>query len=338
MHVRICALIASLVVALHAQNQNAGSAEFVFLRNFQAARIAGLAGAGTSLEGGLQTLGFNPAGLARTSSPWLEISARRHIQSYQSGMLAYAHPLQNGNLVGQLAYLGEGDPIEELDENRTATGRSLHPSAWMMSSSFAEPLGSRLAWGATVRWVHEFLDIDDASANGVDIDLGLVMQPGSRRFTYGLSLTHLGTKLSGHTRTESEFGDMPLSANASIKALLNGDGSTSMILDLQKPIDNYVQARLGLEQRIFPSLTVRGGLRTDEREVLDFVDEQILGEVVNDHPASMALRAALGASFSQSNWTVDYAWQAWGPLGYVHFLTFGISFGRPPKIQETSTP
>ncbi|MEN9355697.1 MAG: hypothetical protein RL318_3022, partial [Fibrobacterota bacterium] len=44
------------------------------------------------------------------------------------------------------------------------------------------------------------------------------------------------------------------------------------------------------------------------------------------------------ASITQSNWTVDYAWQAWGPLGSVHFLTFGISFGRPPRSQETTTP
>ncbi|MEN9354854.1 MAG: hypothetical protein RL318_2179, partial [Fibrobacterota bacterium] len=279
-------MIAFLVGALQAQNPNAGSAEFVFLRNFQAARPAGLAGAGASLEGGLQFLGINPAGLARTNSPWLEVSARRHIQSYQSGMVAYAHPFMTGNAAAQIAYLDEGDPITELDESNTATGRELRPNAWMISTSFSEPLGAKLAWGASLRWVHEFLDIDDAAANGIAMDLGLILQPGSRRFTYGVSLTNLGTKLTSHTNTENEFGDMPLSANASVRALLAGDGSTSAILDLQKPVDNYIQCRLGMEQRIFQSLTLRGGVRTDEREILDFVNDKLLGETVEDHEAS----------------------------------------------------
>jgi hypothetical protein len=338
MHVRICALIAFLVVALHAQNQNAGSAEFAFLRNFQAARPAGLAGAGASLEGGLQFLGLNPAGMARTNAPWVEASARRHIQSYQSGMIAYSHPFLTGTATGQIAYLDEGDPIQEIDENNTATGRELRPNAWMISASFSEPLGAKLAWGATMRFVHEFLDIDDAAANALSMDLGLILQPGSRRFTYGLALNNLGTKLSGHTRTETEFGDLPLAATGSVRALLTRDGSSSAILDVQKPVDNYIQCRLGLEQKVVQSLTIRGGLRTDEREILDIFNDKILGEEALEHEPSMALRAALGASFTQSNWTVDYAWQGWGPLGSVHFLTFGMSFGRPPRLQETSTP
>lgn len=335
MHVRICTLIALFALAPRAQHENAGSAEFVFLRNFQAARVAGLAGAGTALEAGNQSLGFNPAGLARLDAPRVEVSARRHFQSYQSGILSASHPLLTGNIAGQLAYLDEGDPIQELDENNTTTGRSLRPSAWMATTSFAEPLGNRLAWGATVRWVHEFLDIDASAANGIAMDLGLLMQPGSRRFTYGFSLTNLGTKLTSHTKSESEFGDMPLAANVAVRAQLTADRSTTLLLDLQKPVDNYAQARLGLEQRIFQSLSIRGGLRTDQREILDFVDETLLGETVGEHPASMALRAALGATFNMSGWTIDYAWQTWGPLGSVHFLTFGLSFGRPPR---TPTP
>lgn len=339
MHVRICTLIALLAVASRAQYENAGSAEFVFLRNFQAARIAGVAGAGTSLEAGLQSVGLNPAGLARLDAPWIEVSARRHIQSYQSGILAASHPLLTGNLAGQLAYLDEGDPIEGLDENNTPLGRNLRPSAWMATTSFAEPLGNRLAWGATVRWVHEFLDIDASAANGIAMDLGLLMQPGSRRFTYGLSLTNLGTKLTGHTSNESEFGDMPLAANAAVRTQLGADGSTSLLLDLSKPVDNYVQARIGLEQRIFQSLSIRGGLRTDQREVFDFVEEQVMGETVGTHSPSMALRAALGATIDLSGWRIDYAWQTWGALGSVHFLTVGLSFGRPPRTpSSTETP
>jgi hypothetical protein len=331
MLVRTTALILVVATFLHAQYQNAGSAEFVFLRNFQAARPAGMVGAGASLEGGLQTLGLNPAGIARTPSPWLEISARRQDQAYQSGILGAAYPFLNGNIAGQLAYLDAGDPITGLDEYNAATGKTMSPSSWMLSTSYAEPLGKRLSWGATFRWVREDLDVDGSVANGLSMDLGIILQPGARRFTYGLSIVNLGTKLTGHTRNESDFGDMPLSVTGSVRTLLTGDGATSLLVDVQKPIDNYAQLRVGLEQRVFEGLTIRGGLRSDQREILDFVDGTLMGESVSDHPASMALRASAGATIAVSNWSIDYALQAWGPLGYVHFLTFSMNLGRLPK-------
>jgi hypothetical protein len=340
MLVRICTLIACLVVVSRAQYVNAGSAEFVFVRNFESARPAGMVDAGASLEGGLQSLGINPAGTARTDGPWLEVSGREQFQSYQSGMIAYSQPELSGNLTGQLAYLDEGSPITVLDANDNATGQTMKPTAWMVTTTYAEPLGQRLAWGGTIRWVYENLDIPDGGtpANGVDMDLGVILQPGSKRFVYGLSLTNLGTKLTGDTRTESEFGDMPLSANASVRALLSDDGWTSAILDIDKPIDNYIQARIGLEQKIFPCFTVRGGFRTDEREVLDLFDQEVLGDPASTNVPSNALRASLGATIALSDWSIEYAWQAWGPLGYVNFLTFNVHFGRPKPSQETASP
>ena len=331
MLVRTTALILVVATFLHAQYQDAGSAEFVFLRNFQAARPAGMVGAGASLEGGLQTLGLNPAGIARTPSPWLEISARRQDQAYQSGMLGVAYPFLNGNVAGQFDYLDEGDPITELDEYNTTNGKTMSPSSWALSTSYAEPLGKRLSWGATFRWVREDLDVDGSVANGISMDLGIILQPGARRFTYGLSIVNLGTKLTGHTKNESDFGDMPLSVTGSVRALLTGDGATSLLLDVQKPIDNYTQVRLGLEQRISQNLTIRGGVRSDQREILDFANGELMGETVSDHPSSMALRASLGATIAVSNWSFDYAFQTWGPLGYVHFLTFSLNLGRLPK-------
>jgi hypothetical protein len=337
MLVRITALMACFSMSALAQYQDAGSAEFVFLRNFISAQPAGMAGAGGSLESGLQSLGLNPSGIARSSSPIVETSLRSHFQSYNSGLISAAMPFSSGNVAAQIGYLDEGDAIAERDEFNTVTGRSLKPSAFMLTTSYAEPLGQRLAWGATMRWVHENLDVDQNSANGLDMDLGILLQPGSRRFTYGLSLTNLGTKLSGHTKNESEFGDMPLSANGSIKALLSSDGATASYLDIQKPIDNYAQVRLGLEQRLVTGFYLRGGLRTDSREILDFVETQFLDES-KDHLASYAMRFSLGTTIALSNFNLTYAWQAWGVAGNVHFLTLSIDLGRPSSKEPSKEP
>ncbi len=330
MLVRITALMACLSLSALAQYKDAGSAEFVFVRNLIAAQPAGMAGAGGTVESGLQSLGLNPAGIARSSAPSFETSLRSHFQSYNSGLLSAAMPFSGGNAAAQIGYLDEGDPIQERDEFNVAPGRFLNPSAFMLTASYAEPLGQRLSWGATMRWIHENLDVDGSAANGLDMDLGIILQPGSKRFTYGVSLTNLGTKITGHTKNEAEFGDMPLSANGSVKALLSSDGSTASYLDVQKPIDNYAQVRVGLEQRVVPGFYLRGGLRTDSREILDFVETQFLDES-KDHAASYAMRASLGTTIALSNFALTYAWQSWGVAGNVHFLTLSVDLGRTSK-------
>src|ERR1035437_4948692 len=196
-------ILLALAAAALAQYSDAGSAEFVFLRNFQGARAIGMIGIPAPGED-LSGMGLQPASFARLPYTRAEIGSRIQMAGVDQGNAAYATPMAGGSLAGRLDYQSAGE-ITGVDDHNSLTGRTHRPQEMLLDIAFAEPLGDRLSWGVGVKAVEENLDIDNSQAWGVGVDLGAVFQPGTRQLAYSFYVANRVTKLSGSTVAQRNY-------------------------------------------------------------------------------------------------------------------------------------
>ena len=243
------------------------------------------------------------------------------------GDAAYATPLSGGMIAGRLDYQSVGE-IAGQDEGEP-TGKVYQPSEMLVDVAFSESLGDRFAWGVGVKAVEENLDIDNSQAWGVAVDLGVVLQPGSRQFSYSAYVSNLGTKLSGHTVDERNFGPMPLVFGLTTRFNPGSVRGLALYTDIQQPIDNDLLVRFGFEHRFNQWAEVRGGFRTDLPEIRDAFRTWVLQRQDPGNQPLMDQRWALGGSLHFDQFTLSYGFQWWRLLDAVHSITLSWDLDAP---------
>jgi hypothetical protein len=188
-------------------------------------------------------------------------------------------------------------------------------------------MGERFAWGVGAKVIQENLDIDASQAWGVAMDLGATFQPGSRQLAYSVYMANLGAKLSGHTRTEKNFGSLPLTFGFGTKFTPGQPIGASVLLDLQKPMDNDLLVRMGLEYKVSRWVDLRGGFRTDLPEMIDGFRSWVLQRSLEEKPELYDLRWSLGGTVRTGEIGLTYAFQWWTLLDPVHSVTLTWDIG-----------
>lgn len=327
-------ILLALAAAAIAQSSDAGSAEFVFLRNFQGARAIGMVGIPAPGED-LSGMGLQPASFARLPYTRAEIGSRIQMPGVDQGDAAYATPVAGGILAGRLDYQSSGQ-VAEILSDQTVTGRTLRPQEMLLDIAFAEPLGDLLSWGVGFKVVEENLDIDNSQAWGMGVDLGAVFQPGSRQLAYSLYAANLGTKLSGSTATERSFGPMPLTFGFTTRYTPASPHGLSLFLDVQKPIDNDYLVRLGFEHRLNEYVDLRGGFRTDLPEIQNAISVWVLRHTDPDEPPLSDQRWALGGTVHVGAFNLTYGFQWWQLLNAVHSVSLSWDIDAPSSPSHGS--
>jgi hypothetical protein len=317
----------ALAAAALAQYSDAGSAEFVFLRNFQGARAIGMIGIPAPGED-LSGMGLQPASFARLPYTRAEIGSRIQMAGVDQGNAAYATPMAGGSLAGRLDYQSAGE-ITGVDDHNSLTGRTHRPQEMLLDIAFAEPLGDRLSWGVGVKAVEENLDIDNSQAWGVGVDLGAVFQPGTRQLAYSFYVANLGTKLSGSTVAERNYGPMPLTFGFTTRFNPAAVRGLALFLDVQKPIDNDYMVRFGFEHHLNEYVDLRGGIRTDLPELKNAVSVWVLRHTDPNDPPLSDQRWALGGTVHVGPFSLAYGFQWWQLLNAVHSVTLSWDIDAP---------
>lgn len=316
----------ALAMPTLAQSSGAGSAEFVFLRNFQGTRMAGMVGIPAPGEE-LGSLPVQPASFARLTNTRAEASTRYQMPGISTGSASYADKLASGVMAGRIDYMSVGS-ITGIASNGEATGKTHQPGEFVLNLAFAEPMGERLTWGVGTKLIQENLDIDGSRAWGLALDLGATFQPGSRKLAYSAYMSNLGTKLSGHTRNEQDFGSLPLTFGFTTRFSPSQPRGTALYLDLQKPIDNDFLVRLGVEYKVSRWVDLRAGWRTDLPEMSEGFRRWVLGRDLEDTPDLVDLRWSLGGTVRSGDFGLSYAFQWWTLLDPVHSITLTWDIGR----------
>lgn len=331
---RSIVFVLALAMSAFAQSSGAGSAEFVFLRNFQGSRMAGMVGIPAPGDD-LGQMSLQPASFARLSSVRAELGTRYQMPGVSTGSAAYANKLASGVLATRIDYMSSGE-IDGVLSNSDPTGKIHRPSEMMVDVVFAEPMGERFAWGVGAKLIQENLDIDASQAWGLALDLGVTFQPGSRQLAYSVYMANLGAKLSGHTRAEKDFGSMPLTIGLGTKYTPGRPIGASLYLDLQKPMDNDFLVRLGTEYKVSRWVDLRAGFRTDLPEIVDGLRSWVLQRQLEEEPDLYDLRWSLGGTVRTGDIGISYAFQWWTLLDAVHSVTLTWDIG--PLSRSSGEP
>jgi hypothetical protein len=184
------ALLALVVLAalprLHAEPGLTGAQ--TLLRPLSA-RAVGMAETFTAVDGGLDSLGYNPAGLARLERPQLQTTYVRGIASDDFGFLGYAHPLTGATLTGGLVYYNAGSVNLNLSDGTQATVTAEQDFVGLMS--LGVPLGWGLCAGGTAKYYSLTL-AQQASAKGFAGDLGMLWHSPLKGLNLGAAVENLG--------------------------------------------------------------------------------------------------------------------------------------------------
>lgn len=168
-------------------------------------RPAGLAGAYTALADDLDSLFYNPAGLACLRRASLAVSYRTGIQDMGFGSAAFSYPASKQGVLGAaFLFQNQGD-MEIFREDGNIENKGLSGSfSFSLSAAFALP-GEALGIGSTVKFIQE--NLADYSASTMAFDLGVRYETGlfkksGKRLTAGLALQNAGSGLRHVNQSE----------------------------------------------------------------------------------------------------------------------------------------
>ncbi len=255
---RILALAVCLVTGSGGSANGAETASF--LKISPGARPVGMGNAFTAVADDLNSLAWNPAGMAQ--APKRE-AAFMHAQLFadtQYDFVGYAHPLSRHKLPGTLAFgvarLSQ-QPIGGRDSNRRRTGSFTAADTVYQAAYSRSVLKRTTNLGVSVKYLQS--QLADTRTNSYAFDLGIqrTIRSSKRPLTLGVSAMNIGPGM----RYLDETNDLPLTF--SVGAGLRAFSSVLITADVRhRPNSQQTTYGLGSEFALLSTLTFRAGYGT----------------------------------------------------------------------------
>ncbi len=317
MCMRLKTLLASLwlisLLPLAAQNENAGTTGFDTLKLFYNARSTAMGGAVNGIPKNPDALTFNPAAILEAGSHSVSTTFMDHLVGSAGGSINYVYPKNRFVAYGaSLRYWNSGSidrteisPTGELIE----TGETFGANNLTASLTTARFISPALDLGASLKFT--FGSIDDASASALMIDVGILHHTVNEKIKVGLSARNIGFQTSHYSSTKhSEKLPSVYSAGISMQMTEELLGA----LDLSKASAENFVARLGLDYRLNPALSLRGGFRSNA------------GDYYMGGAMAFTSGLSLGLGWNVKDFVVDYAVASYGDLGITNQLTLRYNY------------
>jgi hypothetical protein len=283
------------------------------LRLPMSARAAAMGGALTADGGGLDSLGFNPAGVASAKSPELMISVMNGLVEDNFGSLGYAHPPKYGVAYAGMAYYDAGPvTIFNLDGSQQTV---VAERDYVGMAGWAMPLGGGLSVGATGK-AYKLTLAQSASAAGFAGDAGARWATPLKGFSLGAAVQNMGPNV----KFEAASDPLPLTMRGGAEWTLELHPSPeagmfytgtrmTLIADAIQVRNEALAAAAGgefsVDIGVLTTITVRIG---------NLFDSQSDGGL------------SFGLGLREGRFTGDYALNARGALGNAQTISLGVHF------------
>ncbi|MBT3754821.1 MAG: PorV/PorQ family protein [Candidatus Cloacimonetes bacterium] len=301
-------------VLLIAENENAGTSGFTFLKVNYSARASAMGNAYTGLSNDADAVFFNPAGLVQVNSPQASLTYMSYLDGINCGSAVYVYPT---NEKTSLAVFAKGlsatedrtiaDEMGQYEETSGTFGMS----DFIFGISAARYLLDILDVGINVKFIQESLD--DKSASAVVFDAGIMHQSTNEHIKVGIAIRNIGKQLTYYTNNEYEEV-MPTTLTVGFNYHPKEKFYTTV--DIYKPLDNEIFGKIGIEYKIHPMLALRTGYKTNAS------DWATGGE--NDFLSGMSF--GTGFDLNKYNLIMDYAIVSYGDLGFVNQISVKYLF------------
>lgn len=293
-----------------------GTTAFQFLQLGVGARPAALGEVFAGVADDINTIYWNPAGLAGVKRGELSMTHALWFEDITYSNFVYGRPALGGSIGAGFNILDTGT-IQKADYLGNRLAENYSAADMMGLVSYARPWGS-LALGANLKYITS--RIDSQSAHSFAADLGALysgFRPWGRKLSVGLAAQNIGTK----AKYAAEEYPLPLTVRAG--------GSLALFRNLLLASDlTYTEEDINLHAgaeyaRAFGAfiLAVRGGYK---------------GDTVKELGVLSGLTAGLGAAWN--DYQLDYAWNSFTDLGITHRISLGIKFAAPVAQAEPHAP
>ncbi len=196
-------IITLFLILISANNKNY-SAEpgFEFLRNEVGARPAALAGAFVAIEGDLNSIFYNPAGIASINNKTGTFTYINHLLDINAGVLGYAQPVLNKGVIGiGINYLNYGD-LEGRTEEGLETG-TFGAYDYVLILSYADEVLSNIKTGLSIKIINS--KIESYSAGAFAMDVGILYKIQKHNLNIGFSIINIGSTTKAFIETKENL-------------------------------------------------------------------------------------------------------------------------------------
>lgn len=329
----LAALIGAVPVL--AQNKVATTAA-PFLNIGTDARASAMGGASAAVEGGANTLHWNPASLARMSgSGSVDFARADWLVESKYYYLASGFRTSVAHIGVSVMVLDYGEMEVTTISNPEGTGELFTPQDISIGLSAARNITDRFSAGATVKYIRQ--KIWNEKATGLGMDLGVFYNTGYKNLRIGMSMSNFGSdlQLSGKDLRRAididpniegnnprlgaslETDEWPLPLNFRVGLALDAVSSEhqriTVSMDAVHPNDNSESASFGAEYAFREFFFLRGGYRQA------FSDEADDGGLTGGFGLQYRVSTTMTAHF-------DYVFQDYGRLGTPQMWTLGATF------------
>lgn len=277
-----------------------------FLKISPGAKPIGMGGAYTAFMGDINSLYYNPAGIASIDGSQVGAMHTEWITDINYSNAGGAFSFREGVLGVSATLLGMGD-IDGRGEDREKT-EDFTASDFLLQFSYAKALVSGYQAGGSFKYIRQ--KIADESASGIALDMGLQKSVISN-LNMGISLRNLGPNM----RFISESYSLPLTFALGTSYRIGG---VSIGFDTNyEIIDENIKVFFGTEYLPVQFLSIRGGYCVNALSSISGRDSEVF-EVKDGLGGGVGLNIL--------SYSIDYAIVPYVDFGNTHRISLIARF------------
>lgn len=288
------------------------------------ARPIGFGEAFVPVANDVSALYYNPAGLSYPGISDEKSSAGAYQILASQALLTQGVSMTQVGLVNRpfgvsLTHLSLGG-IEQRTTETAAPEATVGASGLALGVSYGRKV-SGVGVGVTGKFIRE--TIANYSASAFALDLGALYRFENRPISLGLDVANMGTPI----RYIDQSYPLPMIVRLGAAYGLTRDFPHALVLQLDKPYGEGVNARLGFEYRGFGPIALRAGYRTYSGQQRSAALGKSLGTTASGLADFYGM--TLGAGLRTPYGDLDYALVPGGELGTAHRMSYSFNFGGP---------
>ncbi|MDZ7260868.1 MAG: PorV/PorQ family protein [candidate division KSB1 bacterium] len=301
--------LVSIIPEMVLKADSPGTVGFEFLRTQVGARPSAMGGAFVAVSGDLNSIYYNPAGIADIKSPTGSFTYLKHLLDFHSGFMGGILPQWWGNLGLGIHYMNFGSFTKTTSTEPEGTGETFGAYSFSISLAYGSKFFKHLSYGWSLKYIRS--SIDTYTSDAMAIDLGAIFHvPWMKDLNIGAGITNLGKTRTPFINTKE---DLPRNLKAGFSKRLE---HLPLLLSFEfyKYVDDIWQWALGGEFTLREGLFFRLGYNAVGR------DSKV--EAAGDKLAGLNL----GLGFIWQTYHLDYSFSSFGEVGSLNRVTFSASF------------
>jgi opacity protein-like surface antigen len=316
-----------------AQLSKTGTTAGQFLKIGVGPRAIGMGGAFTAVSDDITSFYWNPSGLAKMYSREAFFNHVDWIADVSMEHAGFAMNITDfGTLGAFISVLSMGDEMVRTVEQPEGTGELFSAGSMLIGISFARSLTEDFSIGVNAKFIREYIWNESDATFAFDIGTMYTI-PFLNKFTIAASISNFGSKmrLEGRdirstqrvgegdanlieTNLELDSYDLPLlfRIGVAMDAVKDQNNRLTLAVDAIHPNDHYEHLNTGLEYSWNELFFIRGGYKS-----------------LFERDGEQGLSFGVGINYrliESVRVKVDYAYQDFGRLSNVQYLSLGLRF------------